>query len=300
MRVVCILTDKNNKTVGAHIVDDLGRYHDLSTEQLRLGRYNFDNATVDSNGYVRAKRGSLDKVRLNTKSTMREQADIANAKKVVSENPMVIYHGTKEDNLVPEFGGGKPDCDYGKGFYTTPKLELAKEWAWSGYAKGDKGYVYTYHLDTTGLNILDLTKLDCTHWIAELLANRKLNTSKLQEVTRNNVDAFLDRYKLNTSKTDVIIGYRADDSYFAFAEGFVSGQIYFETLESALRLGDLGIQVCVKSRRAFSHLKHVDRTEVDKKYESLYIKRDQKARNDYSRMARSQVTQNKRTIVNFI
>ena len=51
---------------------------------------------------------------------------------------------------------------------------------------------------------------------------------------------------------DVIIGYRADDSYFTFAQDFVSGAISLAKLSEAMRLGKLGEQVVFKSKTAFS------------------------------------------------
>ena len=54
---------------------------------------------------------------------------------------------------------------------------------------------------------------------------------------------------------DVIIGYRADDSYFTFAQDFVSGAISLAKLSEAMRLGKLGEQVVFKSRTAFSRLR---------------------------------------------
>lgn len=68
---------------------------------------------------------------------------------------------------------------------------------------------------------------------------------------QDNVKILLEKYKLDTGAHDVIIGYRADDSYFAYAEAFVSGTIYKDTLEKALRTGELGIQVFIKGERAF-------------------------------------------------
>lgn len=72
------------------------------------------------------------------------------------------------------------------------------------------------------------------------------------------------------------------------------------TLESALRLGNLGIQVCIKSRKAFMQLYFNDKTEVDKKYANLYIKRDKQARAEYERVRRNQSSSDKRTILDFI
>ena len=53
---------------------------------------------------------------------------------------------------------------------------------------------------------------------------------------------------------DVIIGYRADDSYFSFASAFLNNTISLAQLEKAMFLGKLGEQVVLKSEKAFSRL----------------------------------------------
>ena len=53
------------------------------------------------------------------------------------------------------------------------------------------------------------------------------------------------------SEYDVIIGYRADDSYFSFARAFLNNQISLSQLSRAMRLGKLGEQVVLKSEKAF-------------------------------------------------
>ena len=40
---------------------------------------------------------------------------------------MIIFHGSTEIVEVPIFGKGSENNDYGKGFYCTESLELAKE-----------------------------------------------------------------------------------------------------------------------------------------------------------------------------
>lgn len=218
---------------------------------------------------------------INKRPNAIQQRDIILAKKLVAQDNLVLYHGTKDSNLRPSYEYNNPNNDYGKGFYTTPDKELGKEWAYSTYTKGNKGYLYTYTIDLRGLDILDLTKCDSLHWIAELLYNRTINVEN-KEALQDIIDEFLLKYKLDTSKKDIIIGYRADDSYFTYATDFVSGNIYRDTLENALRYGDLGLQVFIKSEEAFMRLKQVGNPiEVDKKYAQLYAKRDKLARDKY-------------------
>lgn len=75
---------------------------------------------------------------------------------------------------------------------------------------------------------------------------------------------------------DIIIGYRADDSYFDFAEAFLNNSISVEQLAVALRLGKLGEQVVVKSREAFGRLNSAGFTTAEA---AVYYPRRQ-ARND--------------------
>lgn len=44
------------------------------------------------------------------------------------ENILQIYHGSQDIIDTPEYGKGKSTNDYGKGFYCTENIELAKEW----------------------------------------------------------------------------------------------------------------------------------------------------------------------------
>ena len=59
-----------------------------------------------------------------------------------------IYHGSVNIVKQPLFGEGKIYNDYGRGFYCTQHVELAKEWACS--ADSD-GYANHYQIDITGI-----------------------------------------------------------------------------------------------------------------------------------------------------
>lgn len=299
MKVLAILLNNENKTIGARIEKD-GKILDISTYDLKNSIFKFENAILDKKGYVRGVNTKLPKLKLNTKPNTKEQHEMISANKLLKNNTIKIYHGSKEPNLTPTFGQGKPNNDYGKGFYTTPNKELAKEWAWGTYSKGNRAYIYSYILDINNLKILDLTKLDSLHWIAELLFNRRINKG-LREVDIDNMKKFIYKYKLDTKNYDIIIGYRADDSYFAYAEAFVTGGIYRETLDYALRTGELGIQIFIKSKRAFNIIKQTDKQEVNEKYKNYFLQRDKNARTMYQQLKHEQqFINNKHTIYDFI
>ena len=222
-----------------------------------------------------------------------EQREMSIVQKLIKKGVMPLYHGTKDSDLKVNFNFDNRNNDYGKGFYTTPDPELGKEWAYSSYTKGDKGYLYKFMLDVSGLEILDFTMLDSMHWVAELITNRTINRDN-REALQDTIEAFMSKYKLDTSKYDVIIGYRADDSYFTYAEDFLTGAIYKDVLETALRNGNLGIQVFIKSEKAFERLKKVGKPEVvPEKYRNYYKKRDNSAREKYKTDRKNQTSRTK-------
>ena len=65
---------------------------------------------------------------------------------------MRLYHGSPNKVIVPQYGLGEEKHDYGKGFYLTENVELAKEWA---VCRPDEtnGWVHQYELDTTDFYI---------------------------------------------------------------------------------------------------------------------------------------------------
>ena len=42
---------------------------------------------------------------------------------------LTFYHGSAAESVTPTFGLGDDRHDYGKGFYLSDDLSLAKEWA---------------------------------------------------------------------------------------------------------------------------------------------------------------------------
>ena len=67
---------------------------------------------------------------------------------------IILYHGTPNKIVTPVFGGGEEKHDYGKGFYLTENIELAKEWAVCRPQEAN-GWVHKYELDCDSLKIFD-------------------------------------------------------------------------------------------------------------------------------------------------
>lgn len=167
---------------------------------------------------------------------------------------LILYHGSPNRVLVSKFGFGEDRHDYGRGFYLTENLELAKEWA---VCRPDEtnGWVHKYELEMEGLNILDFQKYDVLSWLAELMKHRDAADSRRYKML---AQKFIEKYGIDTCGYDVITGWRANASYFYIAKEFVRDNIDIEILEKLLSLGGLGIQFCIKSERAFAQLSEVE------------------------------------------
>ena len=191
---------------------------------------------------------------------------------------ITIYHGSNQIVEVPTFGVGRKNNDFGLGFYCTESIDLAKEWAVSSLSDG---FANRYSLDTDYLNILNLNSPDYTilNWIAVLVEHR-LFTIKTP-VARKAKRYLIDHFGINVSAYDLITGYRADDSYFDFAEAFLNNAITVEQLSRAMRLGKLGEQIVLKSQFAFSKIRY-EGFEIAEK-ERYYVLR--KNRNDEANQA---------------
>ena len=195
---------------------------------------------------------------------------------------ITIYHGSERIVEVPTFGLGRQNNDFGLGFYCTENEELAKEWAVSSIRNG---FSNRYTLDTEYLNILNLNSPDYTilNWIAVLVEHR-LFTIKTP-VARRAKRYLIDNFGVNVNAFDLITGYRADDSYFDYAESFLNNGISVQQLARAMRLGKLGEQIVIKSKFAFSKLRYEGFDVAEKeKYYVLRKARDDEANQTYLEM----------------
>ena len=166
-----------------------------------------------------------------------------------------LYHGSEKILKRPVFGFGKTENDYGRGFYCTEIEDMAKEWS---TGEDRDGFANHYVIETKGLSVLDLNSPETTilHWLSVLLKNRTFPiTSALAMEAR---EYLLKAFAVDYEGFDVLYGYRADDSYFSFAQDFLNGTISIEKLNEAMHLGKYGMQYVLKSKRAFERLKFVE------------------------------------------
>lgn len=193
-----------------------------------------------------------------------------------------LYHGSPAIIEKPVFGAGNARNDYGLGFYCTREIELAKEWA---CPTQNDGFANKYSIDMEGLDVLDLSskRYNVLNWLAILLENRIFDIAT--PIARDAKDFIISRFAPEYKHKDVIVGYRADDSYFSFAKAFINNAIPLSALEKAMKLGKLGIQTCIRSGKAFSRLAFQEAIAVDGiEYYIRRSTRDRKARKDYLKL----------------
>lgn len=196
-----------------------------------------------------------------------------------------LYHGSERIIEQPTFGFGKTYNDYGLGFYCTDSIEMAKEW---GVSLDRSGYANCYDLDCEGLFILDLNseQFCILHWLTILLQNREFDIPS--GLALDAKEYLLAHFSIDYSAYDAITGYRADDSYFSFAQDFINGTISYRQLSNAMRLGKLGQQFVLKSKSAFERIIFTGYEVAD--YGEWYAKksgRDKQARREYFSVERN-------------
>ena len=195
---------------------------------------------------------------------------------------VTLYHGSRQIIEVPQLHRGNPHNDYGQGFYCTKQREMAGEWACKS---NTHGFINTYTLEQSGLTVLDLT--DGSHsvlnWITLLLKNRTFCLSS--PLAADAREYLIRHFAADTSQADLIIGYRADDSCFQYAEAFVENTLPLRGLSRALRLGQLGLQTVLISEKAFRQLRFVEASPAEKTaYYPSFLRRDSQARRTYQQV----------------
>ena len=162
-----------------------------------------------------------------------------------------IYHGSNRIVRRPGFGTGSTYNDFGLGFYCTDDRSRAAEWA-TGHTQN--GFVSRYSIDTSGLRIINLCAPEYSPltWLSVLLNYREFDLF--------NSDAYHARdylrsvFAIDIQSCDCLVGWRADDMNFIFAQDFLNGRMSLESLASALTSCDLGRQFVLRSNRAFDRL----------------------------------------------
>lgn len=145
---------------------------------------------------------------------------------------MKVYHGGDKKIESPNLLIGRPNTDFGLGFYTTSNEYMAKKWT----IRKSYPIINIYDLNISGLKIKQFG-LD-KEWLDFVVANRN------------------EKLKFNVySDYDVLIGTTADDKMFSTIENYESGFLSAKDTIAILNNMDVGIQICLKSQKAIDNLK---------------------------------------------
>lgn len=167
---------------------------------------------------------------------------------------MKYYYGADHLLTKPEFNKGNPSNDYGLGFYLTPDKEMARLWA----SKFDNGYVIEFDVDVSKLKIMKLATInndDILRWLSILITHRF--SKEERDENKININWLIEHYPFSLGDYDAIIGYRADDSYFDYSRDFVKNELSLELLKEAMRIGKLGTQFVLMSKKSFEYIKFI-------------------------------------------
>ena len=162
-----------------------------------------------------------------------------------------VYHGGERIVRNPVFGTGRPYNDFGLGFYCTEYFQYAAEWA---TAQGRNGFVSSYSLDSDGLRVINLCSSQYTplHWLGLLFNYREFD---LSSDTAYRARDYINKYfSVDHQACDCIIGYRADNRCFMFAQDFLDAKLSYMSFRSAITGDDSNRQFVLKSNRAFDRI----------------------------------------------
>ena len=130
--------------------------------------------------------------------------------------------------------------------------DIARLWA---SKNPSDGFLMEYEVAMSKLNILyldDQSEENILKWITILVSHR---FSRFEiDKYKTTINALNDKYSFDTSNYDMIVGYRADDSYFQYSRDFVADDLSLETLSKAMKLGNLGKQYVLISENSFNHI----------------------------------------------
>jgi hypothetical protein len=146
---------------------------------------------------------------------------------------------------------------------------------------------------------LNAPEYNILNWLAILLENRKFNVA--DGLPQRAKAYIIENFKVDYKKYDIIVGYRANDSYFSYAGDFVNGTLSLSDLSEAMRLGKLGEQIVLKSKKAFEALKFVEAIKAPREeYFVKYKQRDEEARSKYRQIASKPMAENETYIIDII
>ena len=164
---------------------------------------------------------------------------------------ITLYHGNRKIIERPSTDMISYACGFGQGFYLTPDIERAKEYAVS---LGQDGYVSTYNIDIEKYKVLDLTSDEYTplNWVGMLSANRSIDALSIEALAAKR---FLTAGYVPTGEYDIVLGCRCDGVYTRVATDFINGALSYRNLTRMINVGEL--QYAILSPEVLSDIQFV-------------------------------------------
>ena len=162
---------------------------------------------------------------------------------------MKLYHGSTVSVKNPNLRQGRPNTDYGKGFYTTVDFDQAARWARirRERAGGGNAIVSVYEVDDDLLQKKDFRIMEYNgatkEWLDFVVANRRY--------------APLHDY-------DIVLGPVANDNLYATISLYENGELSADAAVVQLKTHVLFNQVSFHTDKALSQLDFVESIMVDK------------------------------------
>ena len=162
---------------------------------------------------------------------------------------MKLYHGSIVTVRKPNLRQGRPNTDYGKGFYTTVDFDQAARWARIRRDRAGEGnaMVSVYEVDDNLLSdgVLKIMEYNgaTKEWLDFVVANRRF--------------APLHDY-------DIVLGPVANDNLYATISLYENGELSAEAAVVQLKTHVLFNQVSFHTDKALSQLRFVESIILDK------------------------------------
>ncbi len=150
---------------------------------------------------------------------------------------MILYHGSYIEIKHPDLQHGRPNVDFGRGFYTTPIYGQAEKWCGKFIRRGNSGVITEYEFDENSAE-LKVLKFDTysEKWLDFILLCRR---------------------EQDASDYDAVIGGVANDKVFNTVELFFDGLIDKMEAIKRLRYEKPNLQVCLRTEKAIKLLKFI-------------------------------------------
>ena len=150
-----------------------------------------------------------------------------------------VFHGSTVVVEFPNFNHSREDIDFGKGFYVTEDLLMAKKWCCTKI----NSFVSEYKLDCSQLKLFQF-KLD-EEWLDFIVKNRKL-------IENHKYDEY-----------DVLIGPTADDRLYDTLQDYLDGYLTAEQTIRYLNVAGFSNQITLKSKKALDCLEFINMHKIE-------------------------------------